>query len=185
MEQNWSRPWNPADPIELLFDNLEECCVLSVSARPAYTAEQMIEKAITSIQRTGLYSMVIMEWKAFTNEDKTWPEFKAHFSEDYETRLQSGTTVGNPYHGAAKAFAGGDEDSNETITQRMANMHHASNINAQKMSDNMLAMTTRLESMNSIIQAQQQQVSNMAHAPAMESAAWTDPAAASDPPTNI
>ena len=35
MEQKWSAPWNPVDPIEILFDTLEDCYVLSVSAKPA------------------------------------------------------------------------------------------------------------------------------------------------------
>ena len=64
--------------------------------------------------------------------------------------------VDNPYHGADNTFAGGNEDSNGTITQSMANMQHVENTNSQTMSDNMLAMATELESMISIIQEQQQ-----------------------------
>ena len=78
------------------------------------------------------------------------------FVEAYETRFQSGTTGGNPYHGAANTFVYDDIDSIGTITQIMANMQHEENTNAETMSDNMLAMTSMLESMDSTIQAQQQ-----------------------------
>ena len=67
----------------------------------------------------------------------------------------------------------------------MAKMQHASNTNNQTMSDNMSDITTRLESMNSTIQAQQQQIYNMAHAPTVTSSAWTAPTSVAGPPTNI
>ena len=56
MEQNWSDPCNPADPIEILFNVLEVCCVLSICVKPSYTAEQMIDKAVAAIKHTVLYS---------------------------------------------------------------------------------------------------------------------------------
>ena len=62
--------------------------MLSVSAKPAYTAEQMIDKGITAIKRTGLYSTALVKWQAFELADQSWSEFKAHFAEAYEVRLQ-------------------------------------------------------------------------------------------------
>ena len=61
MEADWSAAWNPSEPIKLLFDQLEDCYVLSVAAKPTYIQEQMIDKAITAIQRTGLYPTAILE----------------------------------------------------------------------------------------------------------------------------
>ena len=37
MEADWSAAWNPSEPIELLFDQLEDFYVLSVAEKPAYT----------------------------------------------------------------------------------------------------------------------------------------------------
>ena len=63
MEADWSAAWNPSEPIELLFDLLEDCYVISVDAKPAYTQDQMIDKAITAIQRTGLYPTdIFVKW---------------------------------------------------------------------------------------------------------------------------
>ena len=69
MEADWSAAWNPSEPIKLLFDQLEDCYVLSVAARPAYTQDQIIDKALTVIQRTGLYPTVILEYQAFATEN--------------------------------------------------------------------------------------------------------------------
>ena len=60
-EADWSAAWNPSEPIEILFDRLEDCYVLSVATKTAYTQEQMIDKALTAIQRTGLYPTTILE----------------------------------------------------------------------------------------------------------------------------
>ena len=68
MEVDWSAAWNPSEPIELLFNLLEDCYVLSVTAKPAYNQEQMINKALTAIQRTGLYTTDILEYQAFPTE---------------------------------------------------------------------------------------------------------------------
>ena len=101
MEAEWSAAWNLSKPIELLFDQLEDRYVLSVAAKLAYTQDQMIDKALTAIQRTGLYPTAILEYQAFATKNKNWAEFKTHFAEAYMVRLQSGQSGGNPYHGAA------------------------------------------------------------------------------------
>ena len=79
MEADWSTAWNPSEPIELLFYRLEDCYVLSVAAKPAYTQEQMIDKALTAIQRTVLYPTAILEYQAFPTKNKNWAEFKNYF----------------------------------------------------------------------------------------------------------
>ena len=96
MEADWSAAWNPSELIELLFNILEDCYVLSVAAKPAYTQDQMLDKALTAIQRTGLYPTAILEYQAFATQNKNWAEFKTHFAKAYMVRLQSGQSGGNP-----------------------------------------------------------------------------------------
>ena len=61
MEADWSAAWNPLEPIKLLFHRLEDCYVLSVAAKLAYTQKQIIDKYLTAIQCTGLYTTAILE----------------------------------------------------------------------------------------------------------------------------
>ena len=56
----WAAPYNPSDPIEDLFDRLEECFVVALVAKPAYSTEQMVDKALIAIQLTSLYSTAIL-----------------------------------------------------------------------------------------------------------------------------
>ena len=46
-ETNFSAGWNPADQIEVPFSRLEECFLFAEVAKPEYTKEQMVDKAIT------------------------------------------------------------------------------------------------------------------------------------------
>ena len=48
-EALWSTGWNPQDPIEELFERLEECYVIALVTKPPYTKEQMIDKAMVAI----------------------------------------------------------------------------------------------------------------------------------------
>lgn len=71
-------------------------------AKPAYTLEQMVDKALIAIQKTGLYSLAVPKWNDFDMAHQTWPEFKAHITKAYDVWLASGegTTGQNGYHGA-------------------------------------------------------------------------------------
>ena len=54
MERIWATLWNPRDPIESFFTNLEEVFIQASQHGPAYTSEQLVSRAITSIDATGL-----------------------------------------------------------------------------------------------------------------------------------
>ena len=140
MEADWSAAWNQSEPINLLFDRLEDCYVLSVAAKPAYTQEQMIDKALTAIQHTGLYPTDIFEYQAFPTEKKNWAESKNHFAEAYMVRLQSGQSGGNPYHGAANSYENDDNDSTTTLHNNLTNLTHASNANTNELNKNISSL---------------------------------------------
>ena len=90
MEKRWSEGWNPNEPIENFFDRLEDCYVQSITQPPAYTSEQMVDKALTAIQTTSLFPTAFLEWNCFMDAHQTWLELKSHFQEAYELQLQSG-----------------------------------------------------------------------------------------------
>ena len=63
-EANWAAAYNPNEPIEDLYDRLKECFVVALVAKPAYTMDQMVDKALIDFQLTGLYATAILEWNA-------------------------------------------------------------------------------------------------------------------------
>ena len=150
-EANWAAAYNPNEPIEDLYDRLEECFVVALVAKPAYTMDQMVDKALIAVQRTGLYSTSILEWNAVDVMNQTWPEFKMHFTEAYDLRIHSGagTTGTMGYHGVNSA-TGADDDSwssiNEGLMAQMKQVQLANNTSAQATNDNVQRYPRRQES---------------------------------------
>ena len=58
----FDQPWDPTEPIEALFNHLEECYIFLIMAKPPFTLDQVIDKAIIAIQRTGLASTKPHYW---------------------------------------------------------------------------------------------------------------------------
>ena len=162
-ETLWSQNWNPADPIEALFMRLEECFVFALASKPPYTEEQMVDKAITAIQSTGLYETAILEWQGFDDANKTWPELKSHFGEAYEIRIASGAGTARG-HGYANNTMDDDDDSIASITQSIHTIQLANNASNQVMNDNISQITSQTESLRQAIADTQQQLAMLANA---------------------
>ena len=58
------------EPIEILLDKLEECCIYAAIYGPAYTEEQLVDRALTTIQQSKLYSQAYIEWESIENAEK-------------------------------------------------------------------------------------------------------------------
>ena len=134
-EALFSAPWNTMEPIETYFDLLEDCFVPAIIASPPYTMEQMMTRAIMSIQLTGLYSQALIDWQHVLPAGQTWDALKLHFDRAYIACEQSGTgtTAANGYHTAANAIANNDALNNieTTLNHELANLHVANNANHQ------------------------------------------------------
>ena len=174
-ETLWSQNWNPADPIESLFMRLEECFVFALAAKPAYTEEQMVDKALMAIQSTGLYETAILEWQGFDPANKTWPELKSHFGEAYEIRIASGTGTSRG-HGYVNNVQEDDDDSIASITQSIQTIQVANNANAQVMNDNMSQITSETRSLRQALIETQQQLALLANAAPIPPITWQQPA---------
>ena len=65
--------WNPSDPIESMVDCLKDCYVFAVYMGPPYTLEQLIKRVHMQVKKCGLFPTAIVEFKAFDEDQKTWP----------------------------------------------------------------------------------------------------------------
>ena len=152
-DNRFKMPWqHGTETIEELFNRLEECYVIALRAKPAYTVEQLVDKAVTSVQLTGLYPTALLEWNGFAEDNKTWPEMKSHFTEAYDLLLTTGggTAGAAGYHGA-NYTADNDDDSMTSITASITNMHIANNANAQAINDNMSTITAETRELRALV----------------------------------
>ena len=115
-EANWVAAYNPNEPIKDFCDRLKECFVVALVAKPAYTMDKMVDKALITVQRTGLYATAILEWNVVDFMNQTFPEFKMHFTEAYDLRIHSGAgTAGTMgYHGVNNATGANDDSWSST-----------------------------------------------------------------------
>ena len=161
--QRFDQPWDPNEPIEALFDRLEECYIFSIMAKPPFTLEQVIDKAIIAIQRTGLYETALLEWQGFEDANKTWWQLKLHFEEAYEIRLASGQGTAASYGYVNNADAT-DDDSISTIHESLQSIHLANNANYQNLQDHIQAARSETATLRAELQAAQQTLANLAYA---------------------
>ena len=162
-EENWAAAYNPNEPIEDLYDRLEECFVVAIVAKPSCTMDQMVDKALIAVQRTGLYATAILEWNAVDIMNQTWPEFKMHFTEAYDLRinLRAGTEGTMGYHGVNNA-TGADGDSwssiNEGLMAQMQQVQLANNTSAQATNENISALSAETRKLREALLKTQQQL---------------------------
>ena len=66
----WSRAWNPSDPIEQMFFDLEELYVQAVIAEVPYTMVQLMDEGINKIKKTGVFTTNVTAWAARNPNEK-------------------------------------------------------------------------------------------------------------------
>ena len=74
-------PYNVSTPIELFFQQIQEC-INFVSAAPILiTVEQIIDSAFLTLQRTGVFNTECCKWRKRPNINNTWDNFHTFFRE--------------------------------------------------------------------------------------------------------
>ena len=174
--QRFDQPWDPNEPIEALFDRLEECYIFSILAKPPFTLEQLIDKAIIAIQRTALYETALLEWQGFDDANKTWEQLKLHFEEAYEIRLASGQGTAAT-HGYVNNAEVADDDSLSSIHESLQSIHLANNANYQSLQDHLQAARAETATLRAELQATQQNFAHLAQAAARAPPAPVPPVA--------
>ena len=53
--------------------------------------DQLIDKAVTWVQLTGLYLTALLAWNGFDVANQTWPQLQSHFTEAYDLLISSGS----------------------------------------------------------------------------------------------
>jgi hypothetical protein len=67
-------PTSAADPLEVLFQRIEECAETALLGKNPYTDKQLIMNAIRLLLSTGLYTCAFKDWDQLSEVAKTWIE---------------------------------------------------------------------------------------------------------------
>jgi hypothetical protein len=100
-DERMKTTYDPSQPIEVLFDQIEDAVELADATSAAYTTPQIIAIAYNCLFQTGLYTEACRDWRRQAVGYKTWPQLKIDFALAHqELRESQVTSQGAGYHGA-------------------------------------------------------------------------------------
>ncbi len=97
--------YDPNQPIETFFDQIEDAFTLADAAKAPYTEPQIIAIAYNTIFTTSMFPEACREWRRRPIIEHTWSNFKAAFAEAHQDFRESQVTSPQfGYHNANAAF---------------------------------------------------------------------------------
>ena len=72
--------FNPSDPMVTLYNPVDQLERMAISAGIPYTANQLLDIALTVLRSMRDFECALGDWALKPVEDKTWTNFKAHFT---------------------------------------------------------------------------------------------------------
>jgi hypothetical protein len=109
IEQNFDnmrKAWDPQQPVETLFKQIQDCVDFAEAGGVSIGAAQKLSSAYSNIFKSGKFNSACRRWDEKLEGEKTWNNFKIHFAAAYrQYRQMQGESIG------AQAFA------NSAVTQ--------------------------------------------------------------------
>jgi hypothetical protein len=125
LTQNYERlnsPYDPNQPIETLFQQVQDARAFVVAGGQPYGAVMIVNVVYTLVFNTGLFPDACRAWQSRAIAVKTWSQFKIDFATAHrEFRLTNQTVHQSGFHSANMMIEQGHEetiqDTVEAISQ--------------------------------------------------------------------
>jgi hypothetical protein len=120
LTQNYERlntPYDPNQPIETLFQQIQDARAFAVAGVQPYGAAMIVNVAYKLVFNTGLFPDACRVWKFRAIAGKTWAQFKLDFATAHrEFRLTNQTAQKSGFHSANMMIEQGrDESMQDTV----------------------------------------------------------------------
>ena len=84
--------------VDVYFHWVDDAIQFAQDRKTPFTLAQIVHTDYHAVNNTGLYSLLLKEWRKKVTADKTWVSFKQVFAEEYhdlveETKVTSGDAV--------------------------------------------------------------------------------------------
>jgi hypothetical protein len=107
--ENMRNAWDPQQPVETLFKQIQDCVDFTEAGGVKIGAAQKLSSAYSKIFKSGKFNSACCRWDEKNEADKTWNNFKIHFAAAYRQHIKNqGETVGA--QGYANAAVAQPED---------------------------------------------------------------------------
>ena len=82
-EKALNEPFNPNEPFRLFVCTIEDAIDIVEAAGCPFAPNQIVDKALNNVLKAqALPDIAVREWRNKTSADKTWANFKVHFSKE-------------------------------------------------------------------------------------------------------
>jgi hypothetical protein len=122
--EHMRRAWDPQQPVESLFKQIQDCANYSEAGGVLIDHPQQINIGYAKIFATGHFMSACRRWNEKPLAEKTWAQFKAHFSAAHRQHKQmqdeSAATAG--YHSANAALGQTEDQIAEATIGALSNL---------------------------------------------------------------
>jgi hypothetical protein len=126
LTQNYERlnaPYNPNQPIETLFQQIQDARAFAVAGGQPYGAAAIVNVAYTLVFNMGLSPDACRAWQSRAIAGETWAQFKLDFATAHrEFRLTNQTAHQSGFHSANKMIEQGREDKMQDTVDAIAQL---------------------------------------------------------------
>jgi hypothetical protein len=126
LTQNYERlntPYDPNQPIEMLFRQIQNARAFAVAGGQHYGAAMIVNVAYTLVFNTGLFPDACHAWQSRAIGAKTWAQFKIDLATAHqEFRLTNQTAQHSGFHSASMMIEKGRDDSMQETAEAIAQL---------------------------------------------------------------
>jgi hypothetical protein len=126
LTQNYERlntPYDPNQPIETLFQKIQDARAFAVAGGQPYGAAMIVNVAYTLVFNTGLFPDACRAWQSRAIAAKTWAQFKIDFATAHrEFRLTNQTAQQSGFHSANMMIEQVRNDSMQETAEAIAQL---------------------------------------------------------------
>jgi hypothetical protein len=121
--ENMRNAWDPQQPVETLFKQIQDCVDFVEAGGVVIGAEQKLFSAYSKIFKSRKCNSDCRRWDEKPEADKTWNNFKIHFAAAYrQHRQMQGDTVGAQGFSNAAVTKASEDDLEEQALVAFANL---------------------------------------------------------------
>jgi hypothetical protein len=124
--KNMRKTWDPQQPVEALFKQIQDCADFSEAGGVEIGAAQKLSSAYSKIFKSGKFNSACRRWDEKLEGDKTSNNFKIHFAAAYrQHRQKQGEKIGAQTFANAAITQASEDDLAEQSLGAFANLAKA------------------------------------------------------------
>jgi hypothetical protein len=81
--ENMRKAWDPQQPVETLFKQIQDCVDFAEAGGVSIGAPQKLSSTYSKISKSGKFSSACNRWHEKLEVERTWNNFRIHFAADY------------------------------------------------------------------------------------------------------